>query len=185
MVGRSWSRGLVVASAVMGGLMGGLVDRALVATPAWNHLGVLAWADYSRHADLGNGLTVYPIVYIGWTVLAVAAAVSCWLDRNAPRAAAIPVYLAALFLLAVMATTLKAAPIMLGVPQLGDDAAALQHAFDQFTFWGIYVRGVFLALAFLSTLWALIALFRVPTPAQVSPVHSPTTVQSGHTRSHE
>ncbi|MGH3546625.1 MAG: hypothetical protein ACRDQU_00565 [Pseudonocardiaceae bacterium] len=43
-------RGLIVASAVIDGLMGGIPDRALIATPTWTQLGVQAWADYSRHA---------------------------------------------------------------------------------------------------------------------------------------
>ena len=36
---------LVVAATVVGGLFGSLLDRALVATDAWRHLGVQAWAD--------------------------------------------------------------------------------------------------------------------------------------------
>ncbi|MDQ2881747.1 MAG: hypothetical protein M3Y48_11115 [Actinomycetota bacterium] len=151
---RSWTRGPVIASAVVGGLMGSLVDRSLIATPAWEQLGVQAWADYSRHADLGNGLIVYPIAFIGWTVLAVAAAVSFRFDRAAPRTAAVPVYLAALFMLIVMATTVKAAPIMLGVAHLGEDTSALRRAFEDFTFWGVYVRGAALTLAFLAAIWA-------------------------------
>lgn len=43
---------------------------------------------------------------------------------------------------------------MLGTVGLGDDTA-LEHAFDQFTFWGVYVRGVLAVLAFLASVWAL------------------------------
>ncbi|MGH3784429.1 MAG: hypothetical protein ACRDRO_28360 [Pseudonocardiaceae bacterium] len=65
---------------------------------------------------------------------------------------------------------------MLGVAHLGDDTAALQRAFDQFTFWGVYVRGAVMGLAFVSTLWALIALFRDRRPAHADQAHSPTVV---------
>jgi len=61
LVRRSITLGLVVAATVIGGLFSSLLDRALVATPAWRHLGVQAWADYSRHADLASGKIVYPI----------------------------------------------------------------------------------------------------------------------------
>ena len=68
--------GLVVAATVIGGLFSSLLDRALVATPAWRHLGVHAWADYSRHANLGTGRIVYPIGGILLWALVFAAAVS-------------------------------------------------------------------------------------------------------------
>jgi hypothetical protein len=56
-----------------------------------------------------------------------------------------------------MATTLMAAPIVLGVDDL-HDANSLQRAFERFTLWGIYVRGGFFAAAFLSSVWALAVL---------------------------
>jgi hypothetical protein len=41
--------------------------------PAWRQLGVEAWAQYSRDADLGTGLIAYPIEAIGPTLLIVAS----------------------------------------------------------------------------------------------------------------
>jgi hypothetical protein len=76
-------------SIVIGAFGAPFADRALVATPAWRELGPQAWATYSRHADLGNGLIVYPIYGIGLAVLAVAAG---------------PIYLAALCAVAVLAS---------------------------------------------------------------------------------
>ena len=143
-----------------------MLDRGLIATPAWEQLGAVSWAAYSREADLGNGLVVYPVVGILPTVLALAAAVSHRLDRrSARRSASLPIYLTALFMLGVIATTLIAAPIMLGVDDLGDDPAALQDAFDRFTVWGVYLRGCLFALAFLCCVWALVVLSRGPAGA--------------------
>jgi hypothetical protein len=147
--------GLVVAATVVGGLFSSLLDRGLVATPAWRHLGVQAWADYSRHADLGTGNIVYPIGGILLWALVFAAAVSHRLDRGAPRSAGLPIYLAALFSIGAIVATIIAAPIMQGVGSLGNDPVALQSAFDRFTFWGVYFRGVFFALSLLCTVWAL------------------------------
>ena len=158
---RSATRALIIATTAVGGLVGGLLDRAVVATPAWRQLGAHAWAAYSRHADLGNGQILYPLGYIGLAVLAVAAAVTVRADRTAPRAAAVPVYLQAVFMLAVMALTVKAAPIMDSTAHL-TGTGQLRQAFGQFTFWGIYLRGAAVILAFLSSVWALAALSRPP-----------------------
>jgi hypothetical protein len=108
---RSITLGLVVAATVVGGLFSSLLDRALVATPAWRQLGVQAWAVYSRHADLGTGDIVYPIGGILLWALVFAAAVSHRLDRNAPRAAGLPIYLAALSAIGAIIATIIAAPI--------------------------------------------------------------------------
>lgn len=164
------SRALLVATTAVGGLMGGLLDRAVVATPAWRQLGAHAWAAYSRHADLGNGRILYPLGYIGLAVLAVAAALTVRVDRTAPRAVAVPVHLQAVFMLAVMALTVKAAPIMDStVHRTG--AGQLRQAFGQFTPWGIYLRGAAVMLTLLSSFWALVALSR--TPEQPAPPSTP------------
>jgi hypothetical protein len=152
------TRALIIGTVVIGAFGGGaIVDRAVIATPAWRELGSATWAAYSRHADLDNGFVVYPVYGIGLTVFTIAAAISYRLDRGAPRPAGPPIYLAALCALGVVATTIKAAPIMLGVPDLDTDSVALQNAFDRFTLWGVYVRGAFGTLALLAGIWALAA----------------------------
>jgi hypothetical protein len=156
----SITRRLVVAATVVGGLFSSLLDRALVATPAWRQLGVQAWADYSRHADLGTGEIVYSIGGILLWALVFAAAVSHRLDHSAPRAAGVPIYLAALCAIGAIITTIIAAPIMQSVGSLGNDSVALQSAFDRFTLWGIYIRGVFFTLSFLCTVWAVVVTSR-------------------------
>jgi hypothetical protein len=155
------TRGLVVASTlVIGPLAGSAIDRTIIGAPAWQQLGAQAWADYSRHADLGRGLVLYPLEGIGATVLALAAAVTFTVSGRTPRAAAPPIYVAALCMLSALVITRKAAPIMLGVPKPGNNERALTNAFDQFRFWGMEVRGTFLVLAFLASVWAGVAVFR-------------------------
>ena len=48
------------------------------------------------------------------------------LDRSAPRAAGVPIYLATLFSVGAIIATIIAAPIMLSVGSLGNDPGALQ-----------------------------------------------------------
>jgi hypothetical protein len=151
---------LVTGTLIVVGLLGSLADRALVATPAWNDIGVSGWATYSLHADHGNGLILYPIQGILPTLLAISAAISQRLHRRGRHPASTPINLTALSMIGVIVTTLIAAPTMLGVDDLDDNLPDLQRAYDSFTLWGVYVRGAFFAIAFLTALWALIALLR-------------------------
>jgi hypothetical protein len=117
---------LVLAAVLVGGLFGSLLDRSLVSTPAWQRLGVVAWANYSRHADLGNGDIVYPIGAILWWGLVIGAAVAYRRDAAAPRAAGRPLYLALGSVLGAIGSTIIAAPVMQHVGTVSDgDLTAL------------------------------------------------------------
>jgi len=137
-------RTLLGAAAILNGLLAGATaDRFFVGIPALRKLGARTWAEYSRHADLSvRGAVFYPTLAIGGTILTVAAAVR---DRHAIPAAA----LAAAGLL----VTLKAAPNMLAVRHLHDDAA-LQRRLDEFVHWS-KLRGALQAGAFLAAVIAL------------------------------
>ena len=52
---------LILAIFISVFLAGGNIDRAFVAMPAWEEVGAIAWAEFSRYADLGNGLIFYPL----------------------------------------------------------------------------------------------------------------------------
>jgi hypothetical protein len=58
---------LIVAAALVNGVLAsGNINRALVDMPAWRQTGVLAWAAFSRHADLGrNAMILYPLEAFG------------------------------------------------------------------------------------------------------------------------
>jgi hypothetical protein len=141
-------------------LLGTIVDtlnRTLVEMPAWRHLGVQAWAAFSRGADLGSGTIIYPIAGIGGLVLILAAAITFRLGPRRPWSVAIPVYGAALMAICVMLTTTQAAPIMLSLHRIGDDPRALQQAFEGFYRWDS-IRAVIGTLEGCAEIWALVAL---------------------------
>jgi hypothetical protein len=145
---------LLLAATLLSGLLaGGNVDRAIVAMPAWEHLGAAAWAQFSRHADLGNGIVLYPLEAIGAFLLIVAATCSSLVGRLATKYIAARLCGAALLSAAGLLCTLKAAPIMLRVAYVSDPAA-LQQAFEGFRTWGD-LRGFFQVLAFVAAVWAL------------------------------
>ncbi len=159
---------LILAATVVSGLFGSILDRALVATPAWRDLGVQAWADYSRHADLQAGYIVYPTGGILCWALVFASALAYRLDRSAPRQAGPPLYLAAVGAVGAILTTIVAAPVMMRVGQLSDtDTAALHDAFQTFTLWGVYLRGGCFAAIFVCSVWALVTYFRHQPPSPV------------------
>jgi hypothetical protein len=152
----------ILAIFISGLLAGGNVDRALVAMPAWQHVGAIAWADFSRHADLGKGLILYPLEAIGGALFILAAAISLHFDRAVPRVATILIYTAVSLAVAGLILTLQAAPIMLSIHDVSEPAA-LQHAFEGFWYWG-NLRAVCQVLAFFAVLVATAVLSRRDTP---------------------
>jgi hypothetical protein len=138
---------LLALAIVLAGLLAGLdFDRAIVAMPAWQIVGPVAWAEFSRHADLGSGLVLYPVEAIGAFLLAVATAISARFDRAAPKRLIVVLWISVALAAGGLATTILAAPVMLSIAH-ETDAAALQRAFEAFHFWG-NVRGLCQVLAF-------------------------------------
>jgi hypothetical protein len=150
---------LVVVEQLLGTVVDSL-NRTLVEMPAWRHLGVEAWAAFSRGSDLGNGRIIYPLAGIGGTVLILAAAIAFRLNPRRPWSVAIPLYGAALMAICVMLTTTQAAPIMLSLHRIGNDPAELQQAFEGFYRWDS-IRAVFGTLEGCAEIWALVALLSV------------------------
>lgn len=145
------------ATLLSGVLAGSAVDRIVVGGPAWHELGATAWAEFSRHADLGTGRIAYPIEAIGSTLLTIGAAVSNYRERDKQQRATLPLFLAVAFSIIGLLLTVKAAPIMLALAQ-PQSSAAVAVAFKEFFFWGLYLRGAADLLAFVAQLRALAAL---------------------------
>jgi hypothetical protein len=147
---------LLAATLVSGWLAGGNIDRAFVAMPAWQEVGAVAWAEFSRHADLGNGLILYPLEAIGGALLSAAAAIGLHLERRGSHPAVLTLDASVALAVAGLAFTLKAAPVMLGIRDAAD-ATALQSAFEVFRYWG-NIRGACQVLAFAAQLGVLALL---------------------------
>lgn len=143
-----------IACRVLAGLS---LDRSLVALPAWRRVGVRGWAAFSRQADLGNGLVLYPFLGLGAPLLSIATAVAVLLDPIASRAM-VPAGLAAALSIAHVVSTARAAPNMARVRHLtDDDEAALGDAFAGFERWQ-GVRATLQGLTFAVSVWTLVVL---------------------------
>ena len=147
---------LIVVQQVLENIIG-TMNRTLVEMPAWRHLGVEAWAAFSRGADLGNGRIIYPIAGIGGLALILAAAIVFRTGKRRPWFVAIPVYGSALMAICVMLTTTQAAPVMLSLHRIGNDPRALQRAFEGFYRWDS-IRAVVGTIEGCLEIWALVAL---------------------------
>lgn len=147
---------LAVLAVLTGGPAAGMpVDRSIVALPAWRRLNVEAWAEFSRYADLGNGLYLYPAVGVSTWLLSMATAIVYSIQDGPPEAAAVVYAAAVVALIPVFATT-RAAPNMLKVRDT-HDVAELTTAFTGFRNWN-NVRAVGQALGFALNVWALVLL---------------------------
>jgi hypothetical protein len=157
-----WSiRLLVTATALSGLLAGANFIRMFVEMPAWRRTGVVAWAAFSTHADLGNGLAVWPTLAIGGALVTIAAAIAIWRGPIANRGARLPINIGVALVVAGLVLTRFAAPHMLSLRTIGDDPGALQRAFDAFDRWGNF-RGVAQISAFGADLWAFVVLAKRP-----------------------
>ena len=153
---------LVTATALSGLLAGGNFVRMFIEMPAWRRTGSMSWAAFSKRADLGTGLVLYPMLAIGGALFTIAAWVMVRREPSVKRAA-LPLGVATILVAAGLALTSFAAPQMLSLPALGNDAGAVQRAFEAFNFWG-NLRGVVQILAFAADLWAFARLLG-PAPS--------------------
>jgi hypothetical protein len=148
---------LTLAAFVSGLLAGANFDRGAVGTAAWTSLGPQAWAAYSRHADLGNGLILYPALAVGSAMLIAASVVAFhreFRSLRANRVAATFLYAALACSFLGLALTIKAAPIMLS---LADANTSVESAFASFSFWS-NMRAVFQIASFAFSLASLFSL---------------------------
>ena len=151
---------LVAAAALSGLLAGGNFVRMFIEMPAWRATSALAWANFSRHADLGHGLVIYPLLAIGAALLTWVATIGLW-KAPSTSGAVFPMGAASLLLMAGLIFTFFAAPQMLSLRELGNDAPSIQRAFDAFDYYG-NLRGGAQILGFFAELWALARLAVAP-----------------------
>lgn len=148
---------LVVFNVFLHGIIAGTsTDVAFVKLPTRRRIGTVAYAQFARGNDLGNGLVVYPLLGItafistfGTTVLALFFILM--------SVAMLPLYLACFFTVAHTLTTAKAAPLMLSLRNVKDEESLLKQKLDRFAFWHA-LRTVFQIVTFICWIFALILI---------------------------
>lgn len=150
---------LLVVTFVAGLGAGICFDIATVKLPTRHRIGPVAYANFARGNDLGNGLKVYPFVVAGGGLLVIALTIAARVSRQ-PSALQRPLYAAALSVVGVLAA--KAAPIMRSFRTTPNDGGVLADKLDLFAYWHGW-RTAFQIAAFVALLWAL--ALRSPRPS--------------------
>jgi|ERR1041385_3612346 hypothetical protein len=142
----------ITSSLVLFGLLAGeTIDRIVIGERAWQYAGINAWANYSRHADLGNGIFVYPFEAITGVIFLIAASVILRKNKPAPPGVSLIIYVSTFFAVTGLLLTFWAGPFMLSIRKT-NDPVQLQFAFDQFYYWSAF-RGLAHLLTFLCLCW--------------------------------
>jgi hypothetical protein len=150
------TRSLAVVAALFGGLLAGVTaNRALVQLPAFERIGVIAWANLIRAENHGIGSFCYPVVGLMALLLTVATAIVFRYDRSARGSLGFPIYSAVVpAIAAAVVTRAVLVPAMFSLRAAGDNAVELQRIFlINSRWWG--VNDFLHILAFALNLWAL------------------------------
>jgi hypothetical protein len=150
---------LILSSVLIHGIIAGIsFDVAAVKLPTRERIGVIAYAQFARGNDMGNGIIVYPVIAIlafflvgGTTFFAYAL--------HAQRAVIWPLLAACIGTVAHSLCTAKAAPNMLSLRRATDDEAFLAGRLNAFAKWHAY-RAAFQFLTFVALVWSLVAISR-------------------------
>ena len=149
---------LAVAVVANGLIAGASIDVATVKLPTRRRIGSVAYANFARGNDLGNGLIVYPAAGIVAALLVFGATITTYL-ANQSASVMVPLLLACVGTVAHSACTAKAAPIMLSLRRAPDDESVLTAKLDRFAFWHA-CRAVLQFATFTFLLWALVEFNR-------------------------
>ena len=145
---------LVVTVGFHGLLAGASLDVAAVKLPTRHRIGPVAYANFARGNDLGNGLVVYPAAGILAVLLVLATTIATYFTKSS-SAVQVPLLLACGGTVAHSICTAKAAPIMLSLRRTPDEGAILKAKLDRFAFWHA-LRATFQISTFVVLLWALV-----------------------------
>jgi hypothetical protein len=133
-----WFNLLIIAACLITGLLaGGSVDRYVVQVPAWRHMNILNWAEYTRYAEFGNGLYLYPFEVLGSFILLFTSSAIVLINKQKFSDIALPVFLATGFATLGLIFTFFSFPVMLSIQSMGNDKMLIQNAFDKYHFWGL------------------------------------------------
>jgi len=153
------TKGLAIGAALFGGLLSGTTaTRALVQLPAWERLGMIPWAEYTRAEHHGVGVVFYALVGGIALLFTIATAIAFRLDRTMRSSRGLPVYAAvAISAVAGVVTRAMIVPAAVQMRATGDNAVELQTIFQQLAPWWS-VNDVLHIVAFGFNLWALMVI---------------------------
>src|SRR5688500_1626856 len=122
-------------SLIINGIFAGFCfDIATVKLPTRKRIGSLAYAHFARNNDLGNGLKVYPYLFIASTVLSIINAVVAYVN-DYPDSALVALLIAGFTSAGCIFSTTQAAPVMWSLKKTPDQEKLLTEKLDRFAYW--------------------------------------------------
>ncbi len=153
-----WNLSLFLAASGINGLLAGTsITKSVVELPAGKKIGSLAFAAYSRAADLKNGLLWYSFLGIIGPVLTVTATIMTNIGYGPSGDFSIALDVAAVLSVAHVGSTALAAPNMMKVSRAGNEIAQLEVLYARFRRWN-GLRALLQGLTFLVCLVAIYEL---------------------------
>lgn len=163
----STTKAFVVGATLFGGILAGVTaNRVLVQLPAWEDIGLIPWANFTRAENAGTGSIFYPVLGLAAILFTFAAAAAFRFDRATcgwPRRA---IYSAALLtVIWSVVTRVLLVPAMFGLRAAGNDVTQLHQIFSTVKRWSA-VNDVLHVLTFSLTLCALTTVLSIPKTAR-------------------
>jgi len=147
-----WAVAICVA---LHGIIAGIsFDTALVKLPTRKRIGLVAYANFAKGNDLGNGLIVYPALGIAAVLLVFGTTLVAYFSHIS-ASIMLPLLAACVGTIAHTLSTAKAAPIMLSLKHTLGDEKILTDKLNKFAFWNGY-RAIFQFLTFVTLIWTLV-----------------------------
>jgi hypothetical protein len=144
---------IILATILSGWLAGATVERFIVEFPAFRRIDIICWGNYTRHADLGNGIFFYPPLAIVPFFCLVIAVIIIIRYRSSAVYIRPALYISLFLSFMGLFFTFFAAPVMLTVAHMPNNPDLLKNSLDNFYFWSLF-RGIAQVLLFFSCLWA-------------------------------
>lgn len=154
---------LATGAVLFAGLLAGVtLNRALVQLPAWQRIGVLAWADFTRAENAGIGAILYPALGLAALLSTIGTALAYKFERCKRFTTSVPIYTAAGLAIAwALVTRIVLVPELFALNKVEDNVLKLREIFATVLL-GSAVNDVLHVVAFALSLWTLLALCSIP-----------------------
>jgi hypothetical protein len=160
-------KAVAAGACLFGGLLAGVTaNRALVELPAWERIGAIPWATFTRAENHGVGSFFYLVIGFLALLLTVVTAIAFRFDPAARGLRRFPAYAAALLAITYAGITRAVlVPAAFRLRAVGNEGGELQQIFKGVArWWG--VNDILHALTFGLSLWAFAEILARPTSVE-------------------
>jgi hypothetical protein len=145
----------LAATALTGLLCGASLDQSIKQLPARHVIGVKAFSEYAKAADLKNGVLWYALLGIGAALFSITTAIITLLNYS-QSSFSLPLYLAGVFAICHTFCTTQAAPLYHSQKKIQDENA-LEKLLNKFERIQTF-RSIFIVLNFICLISALVIM---------------------------